>query len=173
MAGVPASTPLESEDGWTEAVVGKDYRKVPSTAGRFAWKCLVPGCPTERTFARKEYFNTHLDKTHPSLGLRVTASDRSGRKRGPNGREASNEELAYICKRGKGFFPARWKMHKMERLKRTRKEVVINYLTTKLDWLRRREEVEHLGPEPDLLVVLRIMGERYLPTWEMLKIDEF
>ena len=174
MAGLSASTVLDqSDDERTEAVVGKDYRKVPSATGRYNWKCLVPGCPTERTFTRKEYFNQHLDQIHPTLGLKVTASEPSGRKRGPNGREASMEELAELCKKGKGFFPARWKMAKMARLKQTRQEVVTNYLTTKLDWLRRREEVPHLGPEPDLLLALRVIGEEYLPTWDMLKVDEF
>jgi hypothetical protein len=106
MATLGPSTLLFEEDDWKEAVVGKDYRKVPTATGRYNWKCLVPGCPTKRTFSRKGYFNVHLDKTHSNLGLRVTASESSGRKRGPNGREASVDELAKLCKKGKGFFPA-------------------------------------------------------------------
>jgi hypothetical protein len=64
-------------------------------------------------------------------------------------------------------------MLKMARLKKTRQEVVTNYLKTKLGWLKRREEVPHLGPEPDFLLVLRVIGAEYLPTWDMLKVDEF
>jgi hypothetical protein len=148
-------------------------RKVPTATGRYNWKFLIPGCPTERTFIRKEYFNVHLDKTHSKLSLRVTASESFGRKQRANGRQATVEEPAKLCKKGKGFFPARWKMLKMARLKKTREEVVNNYLTTKLDWLKRREEVAHVGPEPDFLVVLRIIGADYLPSWDMLKVEKF
>jgi hypothetical protein len=68
-----------------EAVLGMHYRKVPNATGRWNWKCLIAGCPSVRTFSRKEYFNQHLLEKHSDLKLEVTASEPSGRKRGVGG----------------------------------------------------------------------------------------
>jgi hypothetical protein len=82
----PANVPLP--DGYKEAKVGKYYHKVPNAGGsrRWSWKFQLPGCPIERAFTRKDYFNKHLDICHGELKLWVRAFEPAGRKRGPEGR---------------------------------------------------------------------------------------
>ncbi|CAM6093975.1 unnamed protein product [Calypogeia fissa] len=113
------------------------YRKVqpPKHPTCLDFKCIIPGCPSPRLWARKDRLNKHWREDHPpSEQVQTFGPDKRGRK-GVDGcsyRTSSKEEKAGLVRATHGFFPWRWQLAKSQKLEQLKNALAKEFLTQHL-----------------------------------------
>ncbi|CAM6096575.1 unnamed protein product [Calypogeia fissa] len=155
-----------TEHDISEAKDGTHYELVrdPKRAKRFHWKCIVPGCPSIRTFGTIDGINKHWLSGHPAKWLVQLRSVAGGR--------GNSECKLDVLKAQGAYFPWRWQEDKNSKLAQYKKVVVGEFLIQQLRYLQQGRPPEP-GPVPHLVLAFEAMSLPYLDGWECLKHPQF